>query len=58
MKQREVIKARDEGIIVLRVFVTPDERDAIQQKCKDNGYTMAHALRILGLEWADVDSRA
>jgi hypothetical protein len=53
MKLRQVVKARDEGIITLRVFVTPKERDIIQQKCKDNGFTMAHALRVLGLEWAE-----
>lgn len=53
MKSRETIKARDEGIVTLRVFVTPEERDALQQKCKDNGFTMAHALRVLGLEWVE-----
>lgn len=58
MKQREAIKARDKGIVILRVFVTPEERDLIQQKCKDNGYTMAHALRILGLEWIKEKSHA
>lgn len=53
MKDRDVIKARDEGVISLRVFVTPEERDLIQQVCKENGFTMAHALRILGLDWAE-----
>ncbi|NJM73029.1 MAG: hypothetical protein HC862_24395 [Scytonema sp. RU_4_4] len=53
MKQREAIKARDEDIVILRVFVKPGERDLIQERCKANGFTMAHALRILGLEWAE-----
>ena len=53
MKDRDVIKARDEGVISLRVFVTPEERDLIQQVCKEICFTMAHALRILGLDWAE-----
>lgn len=53
MKQREIIKARDEDIIALRVFVTPSERDLIKSKCEQHGFTMSHALRILGLGWAE-----
>jgi hypothetical protein len=56
MESLTPIKARDEGIVTLRVFVTPEERDAIFNKCKDRSTTMAHVLRMLALAWVKVGS--
>jgi DNA-binding Xre family transcriptional regulator len=56
MENSTPIKARDEGIVILRVFVTKEERDAIFSKCKDRSTTMAHVLRMLALAWVKVGS--
>lgn len=41
-----------EGIIQLKVFLLPDDRELIKRACQQEGITMTHLARVLLLQWA------
>ncbi|MEA5574054.1 hypothetical protein [Calothrix sp. UHCC 0171] len=45
-----VLKQRDEGATLIKVYVSPDEHQQLKALCADKG-GMSHVLRMLAIKW-------
>lgn len=47
-----IVTARQQDAVEVRVFLKDSERDVIKKACTKNGTNMSHLARTLLLEWA------
>jgi hypothetical protein len=48
----EILKQRDDGATLIKVYVSPDEHILLKQLCNSRG-GMSHVLRQIAVQWAN-----
>jgi hypothetical protein len=48
----DILKQRDVGATLIKVYVTPDEHEMLKKLCASRG-GMSHVLRKLAIKWAE-----